>query len=431
MLARSLRPITIVKTALALPVLAVALAATPAHGQIGDSTGLAELMFPEYYDRDVVLFVEGLNLDETQRVIIEALFQDYLDGFTDAEAAMRQRFEDIQTDLQAADKTAIVALALQPLRDLINDKDNLETRLLSGVQTVLTEDQLAQWPSFVRKMRREKTMTRGRLDGESIDLFHIIRDMRLPDIAMRSITAILAEYETALDQGLIERNDSFQRAQLNLLDSISATQDSISTDEAERQVGLRVRIRDINDHYREAIAQALPPDLGAQFRQMALERAYPQIYRKTLMQRTLTDAMNIPGLSEGTVTAIRDLQLSYEIELADANTAMLVEHQQTQPKEMLERIDLLKARMSGQRPTRAAERARVNTYTQDEIAEPYMNTLLTLLTPEQFATLTHAQRFLERQQRLERMRQAEKLDPASPTVPTVDEGRPGRGGGQN
>ena len=82
------RPITL------MPVFAICAMAftmgliTPASAQIGEGTGLAEALNPEFFNRDIVIFVEGLGLDDTQRIIVEAMFDDYQDGFEEARVAM-------------------------------------------------------------------------------------------------------------------------------------------------------------------------------------------------------------------------------------------------------------------------------------------------------------------------------------------------------
>ena len=47
--------------------------ASPASAQLG---AVAQAMEPEYFTRDLLIFIEGLDLDETQAVIAEAIFDD-------------------------------------------------------------------------------------------------------------------------------------------------------------------------------------------------------------------------------------------------------------------------------------------------------------------------------------------------------------------
>ncbi|MCZ6836315.1 MAG: hypothetical protein O7G85_11120 [Planctomycetota bacterium] len=402
----------IVRSFPTLPMIMLTLVALaqPCSAQIGEGAGFVQALSAEFYGRDIVLFSEGLDLDETQQVIIEALFDDYMDGFEDAHANMNLRFEDMQNELQALDKNSMVRAALQPLRDLIDDKKVLREELLLSVQTVLSLEQLDRWPSFLRRMLREKSMSKGRLDGESIDLFHVIRDLDIPDSIMNLIEASLGEYEIVLDLALIAREESFNRAQVNLLNSISSEKGKVSTVEAERQVTLRVNIRDINDSFREQIASNLPGELSAEFKQLALERAYPQIYRRTLMQNIYLSALDMQGLTTEKYDAIRDMQLRYESELAPMNANMLADHQMIQPQEMRIRIESFQDRMNKQKPQRQVSIPRRNVYQRDELSNPYIESLQNLLTMDEFAALPQAQRYLQRQARLDRLRLMNQSD---------------------
>ena len=86
--------------------------ALPAYGQIGGGTGLAEALYPEYFNRDIVTFADELELDDIQRVIVEALFEDYLYGFEEAKSFMSSRFESMQDELKSLDKASVVKAAV-------------------------------------------------------------------------------------------------------------------------------------------------------------------------------------------------------------------------------------------------------------------------------------------------------------------------------
>lgn len=407
-MARPSRPISAIVALLASS-LTLGLASGPAHAQIGESTGLVDVLFPEYMNRDVVIFVDGLGLDDTQRVIIEALFEDYIDGFDDAKEDMEAAFNNMQESIQGnPDKASVVRTALQPLKTLISSKAELAAQLFNGVQVVLTEEQLEQWPSFLRRLTREKTMSKGRIEGESIDLFHVLRDVRAPESLMRALEPPLLDYEIDLDTALQARNALFQRAQLDLLDSISDQGQVTDTSAAIRQVHLRVAIRDINDTHREIIAEQMGEEFGPIFRRLALERAYPTIFQRTMFEKVLAGALEMQDLSADTRDAVMSIQHGYLNELDGLSYALLAQRRQSEPRELLDRIEAFQARMAGDSPKKSAQRERNNLYKRDEIARPYLVTLQATLSEEQFAALPQASRMLERQQRLDRMRQMEE-----------------------
>lgn len=384
--------------------------AAPAHGQIGDGTGLAEALNPEYFNRDIVTFADELELDDIQRVIVEALFEDYLYGFEEAKSLMSSRFESMQDELKSLDQGSAVKAAIRPLQDLIDTKATLRNQLFSSVQTVLTDEQMLKWPSFLRRMTRVKTLSKGRLSGESIDLFYVLRDMRIPSSLINTIQPILLDYEINLDNALKRRNASFVQAQQSLLDSIANLNQAADTSVAERQIKLRVAVRDVNNQSRELIADALQEQAGDIFRRLALERAYPTIFRRSMLQKLLSAALKLEDLEEDKLQAIRDFSHEYMTEFVELNSVMLQDLLVSEPREMLDKIEAFKARSQGRKPTRTTSRSRNAQFRTNELSTPYIKKLQDLLTQEQFASLPQAQRIIERQRRLDRLRVLETIN---------------------
>lgn len=405
-----LRPINYHRHLIVSALLILVGLAAPAHGQIGDGTGLAEALNPEYFNRDIVTFADELELDDIQRVIVEALFEDYLYGFEEAKSLMSSRFESMGDELRSMDKGSVVKAALRPLRDLIDTKDTLREQLFSSVQTVLTNEQMLKWPSFLRRMTRVKTLSKGRLSGESIDLFYVLRDMRLPSSLINTIQPVLHDYEINLDYALNARNASFVLAQQTLLDSIADLNKGTDTRVAERQIKLRVAIRDVNNQSRELIADALQEKAGDIFHRLALERAYPTIFRRSMLQKLLSAALDLEDLEEDKLQEIRDFSQEYMTELVELNSVMLQDLLVSEPREMLDKIEAFKARSRGQKPTRTTSRSRNAQFRINELSTPFITRLQDLLTQEQFASLPQAQRIIERQRRLDRLRIMETIN---------------------
>jgi hypothetical protein len=55
-----------------------------------------QMMEPEFLRRDMPLFVQTLDLDESQRPILETLLMDYSDAFTEAAESMREQFAGLR-----------------------------------------------------------------------------------------------------------------------------------------------------------------------------------------------------------------------------------------------------------------------------------------------------------------------------------------------
>ena len=80
---------------------AVLVPASPAQGQL---SGVAQAMEPEFFTRDLLIFIEGLDLDETQSVIAEAIFDDYEQQFDLGKAQMEMEIEEMEAEIDASSK---------------------------------------------------------------------------------------------------------------------------------------------------------------------------------------------------------------------------------------------------------------------------------------------------------------------------------------
>ena len=121
------------------------------------------------------------------------------------------------------------------------------------------------------------------------------------------------------------------------------------------------------------------------------------------------------------------MRMEYLIKLEELNAAILFNHHESEPREMMERIEAFKARTSGTRPKRSVPRSRQIMFQRDELSKPYTEALQGLLSEAQFASLPQAQRFLERQLRLERLRTLETMgNKQVGELPQVDLTNPSR-----
>ena len=116
---------------------------------------MAESMRPEYMTRDLVVFAEGLNLDDTQEVIIEAMFDSYDDDFQSGWAATQERLNRIADEIKENPPTSskeTLEPVLNALGDWLEEKRALDEGLLDNVQAILIADQRQLWPGFSQRL---------------------------------------------------------------------------------------------------------------------------------------------------------------------------------------------------------------------------------------------------------------------------------------
>ena len=92
--------------------------------------------------------------------------------------------------------------------------------MLENIKTILIEEQLELWPSFTQRLYREKHVNRGRLSGESTDLFQVVRDTDLSGTAEAAISPHLDEYAVAMDTAMRKRDAILRGNPKKLFESV-------------------------------------------------------------------------------------------------------------------------------------------------------------------------------------------------------------------
>ena len=384
-----------------LMVLAVVSAMFPArfaHAQFGEAAGIGEAMQQDFLSRDIVLFSQGLNLDDMQRVIVEALFTDYEQAFDAGIENMKKKLEGMKDQMTTDDTARVLKLVFAPFTEWSVEKGKLYEQFLQNVQVVLTPEQMEKWPAFERSLYREKNIHRGQLSGENLNLFYVIRDLKLDEKTMASIQPVVDEYDIALDQALRARQNAKIDPNNPMLAALAEQDSQKRTDSLMRLLAFQVRIRDVNDEYIEKIAAALPADLGAKFKADALDRAYPRIFRETQAQRIFRVAKELEGLDPTVLQSVIELEIAYLAELSVVNQQLHQMMKKHEPDDIRHRAEDFDRRMDGQQPEQREDPTRELFVRRDDLARTYIKQLQALLTPEQFDQLPGAMRWIEEAQ---------------------------------
>jgi hypothetical protein len=382
-----------------------ALAATAAApAQFGEAAGFGEVMSPYFFKRDLVHFANGLELDEGQSVILESLYWDYEEEHAAGKAAMLDRLSNMRDELKDLERDQILGLVFQPFEERAREWQRLRDDFLQNVRAILNTEQNAEWPEFRRFLRREKELPGGRFSGESVNLYHVLRSLDLEVPVRTTADEALAAYDVYLDEVLARREDLLQQSRLMMMHSIRDQRPDDALSLYEKQIDARVAIRDINDEYVDFIAASLPADIGATFRTEALSTGYPRIFRPTYAQRLFNEALKLDDLGEEVMTAIRELESAFQSELAVVNDQLwrlIREHEPAEERYRAVKFALRSApnpesRLEARKP---ADPTRDPFRRREEIGRRYIEMLQNLLTPEQFAALPGAARFLRLQNR--------------------------------
>ncbi|MCP3905951.1 MAG: hypothetical protein GY715_20185 [Planctomycetes bacterium] len=407
---------------------AAAVALTAAAGaQFGQAAGFGDMMTPYFLRRDLQIFAEGLELDDGQAVILESLYWDYEDEHESGKTRMLDRLQSMRDQMQDMERTEILELVFSPFEERSVEWELMRTTFLENVRAILSTEQSERWEEFRRKLRREKELPKGRLSGESINLFHVLHALDLDRTIIQVVQPVLDDYDLALDDAIHRRERLMHESRLAMMHSIRDDQPDAAVSIYLKQIRARIGLRNTNDEYREILVAQLPYEVGPEFEREVLQRAYPRVYRPTAAQRLFAEARKLEGLSPEMLQAIVDLETAYTAELGTVNARLLNLVRDFEPEEAQYRANSFAARSGDARPPRPQDPSRAEFKNRDELGRRYADQLRNLLTPDEFAKLNGSRRFLRRM-RQERGDASEALNHAGSSTPGRKSKKRSRGG---
>ena len=380
-----------------MPAVAVLTVTAAAPGQFGLTGGMVDAFRPAFTSRDVQIAVDMLRLDDTQKFIVETLFEDYetgfrtgVDGFRDQVATWRDKI-----DPNTNDPSQILKAVFGSMKQWRDESRQLADKFMADLKDLLNQDQTQSWPAFQRKLFRLKYLSSGQLPGENLDLTNSVRDLRLDEVQTEKLRPLLEQYEAQLDDALHRREQYIQSSQDDLLEAIQDQNYRIGEEVADRQVELRKGVRDVNEQYVVLIAGSLPEDAGKSFLRSIREQTYPRIFREMPAERAFDAAAKLDGLSDDTRRAVVDLGKAFASELDAFNQHVMQLYRDYKPQELKNKVQGATRRLAGAEVPKLDDPTRQELAKRNDIANRYMEQLKALLTPEQFAGLPGAKRFTE------------------------------------
>jgi hypothetical protein len=382
---------------------AAALAVTaPSAAQFGLAGGIGDAFRPAFTTRDMQLAEEMLDLDEAQRFILETLFEDYEAEFNTGIDAFRDQVAEMRTKIDPTDPDPgqVMRIIFGTINDWRGESKVLAEQFIEDLRGLLNEEQMESWPPFERKIFRLKYIRNGQLPAENLDLTVHVQDLEHELGAdIRQIQPLMLEYEEALHAALRRREDFLQASQGELINAIQAEDYALGIDVAQRQVALRKEVRDVNEHYAAAIAEALPEDARKTFLDRIRQATYPRVYRTIPAQRAFSAARGIEGITKETQEAVFALERDFLNELESYNQRLVQVIRDHEPEKIKNKVEQATSRLSGLTPPSLQDPTREAFAQRREISDRYMEMLKSLLTPEQFASLPGARRWLSPEER--------------------------------
>lgn len=379
----------------ALAAAAVLAVAAPAPAQFGLTGGIGEAFRPAMTPRDMQLMVDMLGLDEPQQFILETLFEDYDDEFHTGVDGFRDRITQLRDEISPVDPdpAQIMSIVFKALDEWREESRQLSDALMESIKALLNDDQLAKWPQFERRLFRMKYLRAGQLPSEDLDLITEIRAMDLETAQLREIESILSEYELRLDEALRAREAYLGTSQTELIGAVQGNNPEAGLVVADRQLALRKAVRDVNESYTQALAAALPDDVGVAFLERIRQKTYPRVYRRTNAQRVFLQAKELENLDPDVLEAVNALEQAFLVELAVYNERLVVYTREQKTEEIRSKVEGAVARVRGVGMEQKPDQTRQEYQRREEMSTRYVDQLKAVLGPELFAMLPGARRY--------------------------------------
>lgn len=363
-------------------IVAGAIVASPlSHAQFGSRSLMVQAFEPYIMQRDMPLMVAILDLDETQRPIVDMLLEDYMASFAAGIEKVRAQMQDAGS----AAKEDLTAL-LRPLNNWSRERQELYNRFAETMKSVLSPQQLDRWPAFERAIRRERLLPQSEISGEGVNLIGIINDLAPPAEVRATAQPVIEAYEIRIDGALTERQAREEENMGPMMDAMVTMDHQRAAELQDRIMAARVRLRDAQEISIEEISTALGADWGPRFRVIAMQRAFPEVFSPNSVIRLFDAALEIADLTPEQRASITSLKGEMEREWEGLSREMLTVVKRDEPAAPKRRA-AAPAERQGRSPELEAMRRK-----RQDLAERYRQQLEHILTPEQYADLPGAQR---------------------------------------
>jgi hypothetical protein len=271
--------------------------------------------------RDLDRYSKLLGLDEAQREAGKALLEAYRADYDGAAKERREKGDAIREEFQETKDFAVMEQMGDVMRKFSERSQALEKAFFADLKALLTEQQAAKWPKLERTRRRDTTLSRGSLSGESVDLVQVVEHLELADQA--ALAEALEQYEVDLDRALVERNRIMEEEMKEV--ALAGRGGALQIDlegyqkrlDKVREAGEKVR--EVNQRHARVMEGLLPGDRVAEFQAAVKRQSYPQVYRQARVQRALEAAARFKDLTAEQTEAITALRATYEREAGPVN----------------------------------------------------------------------------------------------------------------
>ena len=356
----------------------------PASAQFGAQAGFNEVFQPDYYRRDMQLFMDYLKLEPWQKPIVEMMIEDYQISFDAGTQSCRDEMQNLKEEMMA-DPANAMQIALRPIQEWEREKGVMKLELIENIRTQLSPLQMERWPSLDRAMRREKDLPKGQIPGESMNLFVVLHGMELTPADVQGIDPALLDYEVKLDRALEDRNKTLKQHQKKIQDAMVEKNIDVGMAALKRISESRAVVCAIHFSALDEISANLSPEKAEEFKKAVLKNSFPEIYEETIVDKVLKTIRRDESLQPEQITLVDQIESRYLVSLEQSNIALLEAYKVDGKQIPIIEANRAIARRNKQstRMARLPDSILALTREREEMLERYRQELLNILSENQ------------------------------------------------
>lgn len=350
----------------------------PGGGPGGDGEG--RMFEPGVTTRDLERYAKFLDLTLDQVEAAKSLLEGYQIEIDKVAKEARDKVEQVREEFRESRDPSVWQNMGTAMMALHERRQKLDKGLLEDVKLTLTEDQQMRWPVVERMRRREATLGRGILTGETLDVVKLVEDSKIDAAREAELAPIIERYQEELDRVLVERNEIYEDGMSRGM-TMFRSGDMTSMQEIwtkAREAGAKVR--DVNRRFARQVEGLLSEEEKQAFAKRVRERSFPEVFRQPYPERAADLAKGFEDLTAEQREQLENVVASYARQAATLNDRWVKAIEET---EMTVSIADLMARgmRGGDDPISQARSAR------RELDRKGAERVKAVLTPEQASRL--------------------------------------------
>lgn len=281
--------------------------------------GGGDMFEPPVSSRDVERYVKFLSLAEDQGEAAKALLEGYQVEFERQAKVMREASDAAREEFRETRDPSVWQDLMPKFEEFRKTREKSAQGFMNDMKALLTEEQAAKWPRVERMRRRDATMRRGFVSGESVDVIRLLDEFKASDEQKAAMQPVLEQYEAELDKALVERNELYDAA-MNQGMGMWRQGDFAGMDEMlKKGREAAMRVRDINRKYARQLQGMLPEEEQSRFDSVFRERSFPRVYRPTYASRAMEIVGGFEDLTEDQKSRVGELRATFEREVGTIN----------------------------------------------------------------------------------------------------------------